>query len=236
MSARRSYRRWSGALALLAVAGCSTAPQPFMGSPERGQMGAHFDLAVQMRGAAIDGDLPRFRGAAQELADLDPARDLSPEVHLQLGPMRWEARAGADARTAEAAAQATAEVARTCGDCHRANNVVLGDRLVVTTPPPNEDADRHMSGLAWVTRLLWQGLIVPSDAAWAVAAESLTEPGALSEELLSGLPAREVQLASERLQRLGREASGATEPDDRVRALGEIWAVCSGCHATWGGS
>ena len=228
MDAGCSYRRWTVRLAVLLLAGCSTAPEPYMGSPARGQMQAHFDLAVEMRGYAIHGDLERFRATAHDLAELDPARDLSSDLMLQLGPMRWEARAGADARTTEAAARATAEVARTCGECHRANDVALSDRVVVTPPALDDDTNRHMTGLAWVTGLLWEGLIVPSDAAWAVGAEALIDYGVLLEET----PARDLRLASGSLRRLGREASGATEPEDRVRALGDIWATCSGCHTT----
>lgn len=216
--------------AVLVGVGCAAAPEPFMGSPTRGQMIAHFDLAIELRGHAIRGDLQRFRSTAQDLADLDPARDLPTDVILQLGPMRWEAQAGASARTNEAAAQAAAEVARTCGDCHLANDAGLGDRFVAAAPQPSEDTERHMAGLAWTSRLLWEGLAGPSDRAWAAGADALMTGGALPDELLRALPDRDVQFASDRLQRLGREAAEAQEPEYRVRALGEIWATCSECH------
>ena len=178
MNVERSFSRPSVTLILALLAACSTAPPPYMGSPERGQMLAHFDLAVEMRGYAIHGDLERFRETAARLDDLDPADDLSPDVILQLGPMRWEARAGASARSIEDAARATAEVARTCGDCHLANEVALAGDFVLTMPSPRDDAQRHMAGLEWVTGLLWEGLVAPSEAAWAVGAEGLREAGA----------------------------------------------------------
>ena len=67
---------------------CANRPDPYMGSPERGQMISHFDLAVEARGHAINGDVEAFRRTSEDLADLEPARDLSPELILQLGPMR----------------------------------------------------------------------------------------------------------------------------------------------------
>lgn len=232
MNEPRSYWRLLTVSTVLVSIGCSTAPEPFMGSPTRGQMIAHFDLAIELRGHAIRGDLQRFRSTADALADLDPARDLPPEVILQLGPMRWEARTGAEARTNEAAAQAAAEVARTCGDCHVANEVALGDRFVAAAPQPSDDTERHMAGLAWTTRLLWEGLAGPSDRAWDAGAEALISGGALPDEMLGVLPERDVRFASDRLRRLGREAADAREPEYRVRALGEIWATCSECHTS----
>ena len=234
MNVERNFSKPSVTLILALLTACSTAPPPYMGSPERGQMLAHFDLAVEMRGYAIHGDLERFRETAARLDDLDPADDLSADVILQLGPMRWEARAGANARSTDDAARATAEVARTCGDCHLANEITLAGDFVLTMPSSRDDAQRHMAGLEWVTGLLWEGLVAPSEAAWAVGAEGLMESGALPDELLEELPARDVEVASQRLQRLGRDASGATGTEDRVATLAEIWGTCARCHVSIG--
>jgi mono/diheme cytochrome c family protein len=231
VSLKRKAKPTTTAVALLLATGCSSAPAPYQGSPTRGQMLAHFDLALELRAHAINGDLARFRMAAQELADLDPAHDLPAEIILQLGPMRWEAQAAAGARTVEAAAQGAAEVARTCGDCHAANGVPLGDRFVVGERPPTGDTEQHMAGLAWITRLLWDGLVGPSDVTWNAGARALAEAGALPDELLTELPERDVRFASDRLQRLAGEAAAAREPEHRVQALGEIWATCSDCHS-----
>lgn len=227
-------RVWTGlgltAVALTSVA-CSSAPEPYMGSPTRGQMIAHFDLAVELRDHAVQGELQSFRATAQALADLDPARELPPDIVLQLGPMRWEAQAGASARTNGAAARAAAEIARTCGECHAANDVSLDSRFTGGVPAAASDIPRHMAGLARITELLWEGLVGPSDRSWAAGADALLEAGALPDEMLEELPERDVRFASDRLQRLAREAAAATESDYRVRALAEIWATCSECHA-----
>lgn len=176
------------------------------------------------------GDLAQFRSTAEALAELDPAHNLAPDLILQLGPLRWEARAGAGARSTVAAARASAEIGRTCGECHVANDAGLGDRFVVGEAPAGGSAGRHMAGLAWVSRLLWDGLVGPSEETWSAGARALAEAGTLPEGLASSVPVRDVDLASERLRRLASEAAAARETPDRVRVLAQIWATCANCH------
>lgn len=216
---------------LLPIWACASRPQPYMGSPERGQMITHFDLAVHARGHVIDGDVRAFRHAAEELAELEPADDLAPEIILQLGPMRYEAREGALARSVEEAALAAAKIARTCGDCHQSAGVGLGDRFTIGGPPPPGSAARHMAGLAWTSRLLWDGLIGPSDRTWTAGAEGLVELGVLPEGLPADLPAGDVRVAGVRLRQLAEKALLTRDPDERVEVLGEIWTTCARCHA-----
>lgn len=223
-----------GALGLLALAGaCVSRPEPFMGSPTRGQMLSHFDLALDARTYAILGDVGEFRRVTEDLSDLQPARDLPAEVILQLGPMRWEAREAARARTTEEAARGAAEIARTCGDCHEANDVGLADRFTTGGPPPPGSTGRHMAGLAWASRLLWDGLVGPSDLTWYTGAEGLIELGALPEGLETAVPATDVEAASERLRDLGRAGTSIDDPQARVELLAEVWEECSACHAAF---
>ena len=210
---------------------CTPAPEPFMGSPSRGQMISHFDLALEARDLAIIGDVDGFRDAAEDLAALNPAHDLPPEIILQLGPMRWEAREAARASSVEEAALGAAEIARTCGDCHEANEVALGDRFTLGGPPPSGDERRHMAGLAWAMRLMWDGLVGPSHRTWYVGAEGLIELGALPERIEDQVPEAEVVWASNRLRKLGQAATSATTADHRVRVLGDIWGTCARCHS-----
>jgi len=209
---------------------CAPRPAPYQGSPSRGQMITHFDLAVDARGYAIMGDLDAFRDAADDLAELQPADDLPAELWLQFGPLRYEARAGGQARTLEEAAMASARIAESCGACHEANGVGLGDRFTIGGPPPPGTTGRHMAGLAWASRLLWDGLIGPSDRTWSAGAEGLGELGVLPEGLPADLPAGDVRVASVRLQQLAERALLSFEPEERISVLGEIWATCAGCH------
>ncbi len=218
-------------VAVATVAACSARPEPYMGSPSRGQMITHFDLAVDARGYALNGDVDAFRETAEDLAELEPAQDLPPEIILQLGPLRYEAREGANARSVQAAAVASARIAQTCGDCHEANNVPLGDRFTIGGPPPPGSAARHMAGLAWTSRLLWDGLIGPSDRTWTAGAQGLVELGVLPEGLPTDLPPGEARVAGVRLRQLAERALLTYEPDERVEILAEIWTTCAGCHA-----
>lgn len=212
------------------VAACASRPEPFMGSPTRGQMLSHFDLALEARGLAIRGDVDEFRRVSADLAELEPAHDLPAEVILQLGPMRWEAREAARARSPEAAARGAAEIARTCGDCHEANEVPLADRFTLGGPPPAGSAGRHMAGLAWASRLMWDGLVGPSDRTWYTGAEGLIELGALPEGIEAYVGTAQVQDASARLRSLGESARTARAADDRVPILADVWSTCADCH------
>lgn len=228
---RRSVQMTGVGILLVIGWSCATRPEPFMGSPTRGQMISHFDLALDARTHAIHGDVEAFRRAASDLAALEPARDLPAEVMLQLGPMRWEAREGARAGSIGEATRAAAEIARTCGDCHTVNDVPLGERFTVGGPPPAGTPGRHMAGLAWASRLLWDGLIGPSDLMWFTGAEGLIELGALPEGLEALVPAGEVEAASARLRELGRAATTVNDAQARVELIAEVWEECAGCHA-----
>jgi len=212
------------------AASCSSRPEPYMGSPSRGQMLTHFDLALEARGHAIGGDLERFRDVMEDLADLEPADDLGADIILQLGPMRWEAREGALAENTAEAAVASAKLARTCGDCHVANDVPLGERFTIGGPPPAGTTQRHMGGLAWASRLLWDGLVGPSDETWFTGSEGLMELGSLPEGIRPLLPPGDFDVAGARLRQLGERGTLARDGDMRVEVLSEVWGVCADCH------
>lgn len=234
MRGRPMARTALGAALVVVVAAATTAcagrPEPFEGSPTRGQMITHFDLALDARELAILGDVDAFRRAAEDLARLNPARDLPAEVILQLGPMRWEAREAARARSTGEAAEGAARVAETCGNCHEANDVGLGERFTLGGPPPAGSTGRHMAGLAWASRLLWDGLVGPSELIWYTGAEGIIELGALPEGLEETIPRPALDEASRRLRALGVRATHADTPEARIEVLSEIWATCADCH------
>jgi len=209
---------------------CAARPDPYLGSPSRGQMITHFDLALDARQHALFGELDDFRRVADELAQLEPTDDLPAEIILQLGPMRWEAREAARARTVEEAASGASNIAATCGDCHAANGVPLGDRFTLGGPPPPGSPARHMAGLNWASRLLWDGLVGPSDRTWFTGAEGLKELGALPEGLPTDHDQNAVATMGARLRQLGDKATLARANRERVDVLADIWATCADCH------
>ncbi|MDE3014942.1 MAG: hypothetical protein OXU33_12805 [Gemmatimonadota bacterium] len=215
----------------LSVWACASRPDPYMGSPARGQMITHFDLALEVRQFALHGELEEFRRAARDLAELEPAHDLPAEIILQLGPMRWEAREAAMADTREEAAAGAAKIAQTCGTCHTENGVPLGERFTLGGPPPVGSPARHMAGLNWASRLLWDGLVGPSDRTWFAGAEGIKELGALPEALPTGQDANTVAAMGARLRQLADRAVTSRTAPERVEVLGDIWATCAACHA-----
>ena len=216
---------------LVALWACSARPDPYMGSPSRGQMITHFDLALDARQHALFGELDDFRRTAEDLAELEPANDLPAEIVLQLGPMRWEAREAALAETIEEASMGAAKIAETCGDCHTANGIPLGDRFTLGGPPPPGSPARHMAGLNWASRLLWDGLVGPSDRTWFTGAEGIKELGALPEGLPTGHDPNAVATMGARLRQLGDRAALARSAEERVDVLADIWATCASCHS-----
>ncbi len=216
---------------LLALWACASRPDPYMGSPSRGQMITHFDLALDARQHALFGELDDFRRVTDDLAQLEPATDLPPEIILQLGPMRWEAREAAEAETIEEASAGAAKIAETCGDCHTANGIPLGDRFTLGGPPPPGSPARHMAGLNWASRLLWDGLVGPSDRTWYTGAEGIKELGALPEGLPAGSDPNMTATMGARLRQLGDKAALTRSATERVEVLADIWSTCAGCHS-----
>lgn len=226
----RTTRITTALAAAVGLWACAARPDPYMGSPSRGQMITHFDLAVDARSDAIFGRLDDFRRVTDDLAELEPANDLPAEIVLQLGPMRWEAREAARANTIEEAAMGAARIAETCGDCHTDNGIPLGERFTIGGPPPAGSPARHMAGLNWASRLLWDGLIGPSDRTWYTGAEGLKELGALPEGLPADYDPNAVASMGARLRQLGDRAALARSPEERVDVLADVWATCAGCH------
>ncbi len=121
------------------------------------------------------------------------------------------------------AALAVADVAGQCGACHRAAGVDLGDRFVIGGVSAREGTGAHMARQSWISRLLWDGLVGPSNRTWAEGASQL--------QVIPDLPddAWEADAWLE-LRRLGQSAEAARTRTDRVRALGQIWGACADCH------
>jgi cytochrome c553 len=215
----------------MAAAACSAARGP---APVREQMVTHFDLATDLRRAALLGDLAAVRRSAALLADLERPRDLRPDQASRLGPLAQVAREAGRAQTVDEAARATARVAQACADCHVANGVGLGSLLEVGPLPTRRGVRGHMAELSRASELLWTGVAAPSDTLWEAGATALTAAGPLPTGLAQELPATYVYDAGLRLRRLGQDAATAAGAVERDRLLGEIWATCSDCHARVG--
>lgn len=224
----------NGLLALTLIVGCTAVPQEFTDSPTplQEQMYAHFQEALELRAGAIFGEIERIRTAGEFLSDEEsmPAMPRGSERYLDV--LR---EAGTEAAYAsdDEGRLAAAEVARTCGLCHQRYEV--GPRFVVGMPTPGESVATHMARQARVSRLLWDGLIGPSDVTWAAGALELAQGPEFPPEVAQMVPDRTLPLvARARLETLGTRAEMTTDPVERAALLADVWGVCAGCHVASG--
>lgn len=224
----------SAVAAALILGACQPSPPPTTTSPVQSTMYRHFALARDMRSLSVTGDLERLRIDAGALAVAEETWGLPPGSDDYLARMRSAATQASTAEDLGAAAVAVAQVARTCGECHLAKQADLGQRFQVAQPLVDDPATRHVNYLSWASRLLWDGLLGPSNRLWAIGAGALADPGSVPAPHASFVPAEEVDRARRRLADLGALAVTQDDPVARATTLGQIWAVCGGCHTQAG--
>ena len=158
---------------VLLLTACQAGPSPSVASPVQEQMFAHFALARDLRTFAVNGDLERLHVVAEELATTEPTCGMPPGSDTFRGAVHAAARAAAAAEDPSTASLAAARVAAECGACHLANDGTLGERFQVARPLLDDPATRHANYLSWTSRLLWDGLVGPSEAMWRTGAGAL---------------------------------------------------------------
>lgn len=222
------------ALSLAGLPACRPGPAASTASPVQEGMFAHFALARDLRVHALNGDLEAFRDVAGDLARAEDTWGLAPGTRPYLEAMREVARRGAAARRPDEATQTAASVAAACGACHLAADATLGGRFQVAPPLLDDPATRHVSFLAWASRLLWDGLLGPSERLWHAGSAALADSDGVPPPRSGRVTEEEVATASGALVELARQASATDDPGGRAAVLGRIWEVCAGCHAGQG--
>jgi cytochrome c553 len=202
-------------------------------------METHFSQVMTVHEAVIRGDLAAVRGPATWLAEHDAPRTLPPASEPFDAEMRRAARRTAEASTVLDAALGTADMLKTCGDCHRG----LGTMPSIT-PPSGRDLGGvvgHMLGHQKAVDQMMQGLAVPSTTLWRAGADGFTA-APLRRQALPDDPKLTPQLmASEkRIHEVAAQAGKAETAAARAVFYGQIIATCADCHAVhrkvWGPS
>ena len=86
-----------------------------------------------------------------------------------------------------------------------------------------------------ISRLLWDGLLGPSDETWVAGATELeTEPPFPQEVSELTGDAQLLEESRSQLRDLGVRARQATDLANRSLVLEDVWGVCAGCHAAAG--
>jgi hypothetical protein len=199
-------------------------------------MHEHDVHGAAMRDAVARADLDGARREATVLAELRVDRAADPAWRARLDAMSAAAARVVRAKDLPDASAAVADVARTCGDCHRLGGPSLG----ILEKPENEPGivpgmKRHQ----WAVARLWDGLVIPSDRAWRAGAHVLRDAPLQPEPPRPGqspLPLQRIeQLAIATLATsvhdLAERASVANASVDRGAVYGELLTTCAACHA-----
>jgi cytochrome c553 len=214
---------------VLAAAGCA--------GPRATQrhMNVHFQRVAEIEAALIRGDLDGARNAATYMADHEEAAGLPDAGQPWLSAMRAEARATAAAGDITVAAGAAGRMIKTCGDCHHATGhgpAILVGRL----PDEGGSATRtEMTQHQWAADRMRDGLIGPSDVAWAAGAVALSnDPIYQAEVAVRTGRFQQMEDMARRSVELGRRAVALRDGFERAAAYGEFIASCAACHRAIG--
>lgn len=214
---------------VLSVAGCASQ------RPTQRHMAVHFQRVIEIESALIAGDLADARAAADYIADHAEAEGL-PDAGLPwLSAMRAEARATAAATELAGAAGAAARMIKTCGDCHHATG--RGPAIVVgALPGEGGSATRtEMTQHQWAADRMRDGLIGPSDIAWAAGSVALSnDPIYQAEVAVQTGRFQQMEAMAQRSVELGRHAVALRDGFERAAAYGEFLASCAACHRAIG--
>lgn len=184
-------------------------------------MHKHLSRVEDMRDAVIRGDLDAAREAGRVLSRQLPPESAPEHWRPWLRQVRDSAGRVEDAWELDTAARTTAEIARTCGSCHRAEG--QGPRFpqeVVSGAGTGVKA--HMQHHARAAEQMWQGLIAADDARWTAAATALAEA-----ELGPDDTAPELDTTVHRLAAYGARVQGIA---GRADTYGALLATCARCH------
>lgn len=192
-------------------------------------MRAHFQQVVQLHDLVARGDLPGARRQASSLVDASPREFMPVGAEAFRGALTSAAEDAAEAPTLAAAAQATASMLATCGQCHKAHAV----RAAV---PGSGDIKvggfvghmlLHQHGLD----ALLEGLVAPSDAQWGEGVRTFASPR-IEREHVPGSLRRKMDAGETALATLAGHAAQADRTRERAEIYGRILATCGTCHGS----
>ena len=200
------------------------------GSPMAQLMREHFKEVEAIRHAIIAG---KPHDAVQ------PAVALSGSVDVAKLPAGWrppmERMHAASIRVqnssdlAEAAA-GTADIGAACGACHETQG---GPKPNLGAPPPAGDSVvSRMARHSWAMERLWEGIYVPSSAAWKLGAKAL-EVDPFPPEVLDsgGVYARS---AAKDFKALAVQTPLKESSKERVALYAGLLGTCGTCHLATG--
>lgn len=223
------YRILSSAiLVAILLGGCALGNR----GRELSSMHLRFTRVMDIQTGVVLGDLGRANEAAQWLTQQEEDRSFPTRSAEYQTEMRRTAALIAEEDDLQSIAIQAGSLAATCGSCHQA----MGDgpRFVVgSQPAEGESTPAHMIRHLWAVDRMWEGLVGPSEEAWAAGTSELSLGWEATEEMIfrSGSPERARNFL-DRLIRLGSSAEDASTQKDRGALYGAVLRTCDGCHSS----
>jgi cytochrome c553 len=192
-------------------------------------MRTHFYNAMLLHDAVARGDLEAARIEATRLAQHSPSVQMPVGAEAFRGALTRMAQKAAQATTLSEAAQATASVLGTCGQCHRAMQVRAMPPIGTTVKVGGLVG--HMLLHQHGSDALVEGLVAPSDSAWVEGVRTFAAPG-LDPADAPGHLRKQVVEGEAALAQLAGQAAQAQRTRDREVIYGRMLATCGECHRT----
>ncbi len=193
-------------------------------------MHLHFDDVNAIQLALISGNLVRTRELAKKVRI-----GFSGEAPHGWAPFIERSVASAEMLEVTTdlgmAARLAGTMAGTCGDCHRAQDVMVVDHEAVAPPRDEDRFSDFMIQHRWAADRMWEGLIGPSDAAWIAGAEALKTTELSADDVGERLvltPEIEILLAQIRSD--ATAAASINGAAARQALYGSFLAGCASCH------
>jgi len=200
------------------------------GTPLEQLMHQHFKQAEEIRHAVVSGKLNNAVQPALSLGNTAENSDLPKAWRPSLERMRTAASRVQNSSDLAETAAGTADIGVACGSCHEGQGgpkVTVGEAPAVGTTVVSRMA-RH----AWAMERLWEGLFVPSSAAWKAGAKAL-QGDPFPPEVLErgGVYGR---TAAKDFKSLAAQAPAKEASKDRAALYAGLLGTCATCHLATG--
>lgn len=199
---------------------------PAPGSPGELLMRDHFKQTVTIRDALIWGKVAHAVAPAESLAGIEGVKTLPKHWQVSVTELQESARRIRQSSDLSEVAAATADIGRACGLCHAS---VKGPEIKLEAAPAMDDSvASRMRRHQWATDRLWEGLYVPSNAAWAAGAAALDiDPFAGSALNKGGVHAKS---AGSSFNKTAKTLAQAKTSEARGAAYASLLSTCGPCH------
>ncbi|HET9958429.1 MAG TPA: hypothetical protein VFQ61_28235 [Polyangiaceae bacterium] len=195
-------------------------------SPLAQLMRDHFREAETIRFAVIAGKLEDAVQAAAKLSDKSDAGKYPKTYRTSLERMQHAAKRIQNSADIAEVTAAAADMGTACGSCHEGQHGPKAN--VGNAPSAGESVSSRMARHSWATARLWEGLYVPSSAAWNAGARSLQEDP-FPEEVLKrgGVYARS---AAKDFRTFAAQSLNKDSPTERATVYAALLRTCATCH------